>query len=636
MFSSAKCSLPILAALLLASCSPARKMESVRSGAYAPSLALADESVAPDIDTRAAAADTMMVKDSEGRDLIIMKAVRDENGEMVASDVILPSVVVAKFRNVAERHGKVDLRFDINVPAALIDGEWQLRLTPLMEMLGERFELDPVYITGARYRAAQLRGYERYERFVGSIITDTTLFVNIADLEIFLKRNLPELYAFRSDTSHVSDEQWRSAFGVTGAEAVEHYTDHLRRRLNSRKAGRREEMFRRYVKSPIRTESLRLDTLIASASGDLVYSYVQTISTRPGLRKVDVSLCGSVYKENKCIYTIPQTDRITYYISSLSTLADDHTRYISRIVERSVQENSSCYIEFESGKAEVLETMGHNASEMGRIKSNIREILGNKLYDLDSIVISAFASPEGSCRENGKLALRRANAASGFFRSYTMAVRDSLCECDSLAEIAFVARNGGENWRMLDWIMCNDSLICRQDSLDYQKMRSIADPDRREHAMHGLSSYRYLRESVYPRLRVVRFDFHLHRRGMVKDTIHTTEVDSVYMQGLEAIRNRDYELALSRLAPYRDFNTAVAFAALDRNHSALAILDDLEANPKVNYMKAVLNSRLGDYRGAVKCYLAACSADRSMVFRGSLDPEIATLVKKYNLNLFQN
>ena len=142
MISLAKCNLPILVCACLCACAPMRKMESVRSGAYVPGLALADEVHTPDVPVERLVSDTMMIKDAEGRDLIIMKAVRDENGDMVASDVIVPSVVVASFRNVAERLGKVDLRFDINIPADLTDSRWQLRLSPLMHIMGETVQLD--------------------------------------------------------------------------------------------------------------------------------------------------------------------------------------------------------------------------------------------------------------------------------------------------------------------------------------------------------------------------------------------------------------------------------------------------------------------------------------------------------------
>ena len=58
-----------------------------------------------------------------------MNAIRDENGEMVAHDRITASYVTARFRNVAERHGKVDIAFDVRVPAQMLDSRWQLSNT---------------------------------------------------------------------------------------------------------------------------------------------------------------------------------------------------------------------------------------------------------------------------------------------------------------------------------------------------------------------------------------------------------------------------------------------------------------------------------------------------------------------------
>ena len=99
----AKCRLmTVILCAGLCACGPARKVESVRSGAYVPGLALAEDARTPEIPVDDILNDTLMVKDADGRDLIIMKAVRDENGDMVASDVIVPSVVVGSFRNVAE------------------------------------------------------------------------------------------------------------------------------------------------------------------------------------------------------------------------------------------------------------------------------------------------------------------------------------------------------------------------------------------------------------------------------------------------------------------------------------------------------------------------------------------------------
>ena len=634
MISPAKCRLPILLCVCLCACAPVRKMESVRSGAYVPGLALAEDVHTPDVPVERLVSDTMMIKDADGRDLIIMKAVRDENGDMVASDVIAPSVVVASFRNVAERLGKVDLRFDINVPSDLTDSRWQLRLSPVMHIMGETVALDPVFITGNRYRAAQLRGYERYARFIDGIVTDSTLFIRKNELELFLRRNLPDLYAFREDSSRVSDEQWSSAFGVTGEEAVEHYTDHFRKRMNARKASRKDKMFRRYVKAPIRTEALRLDTVVVAESGDITYAYVQTINTRPGLRKVEIELEGGVFEEDRELCKLPSPGMLTFYISSLSSFAEDRERFLTKVVSRRVEANTSCYIEFDAGKAEIRENLGENASEMGRIKQNILDILEDDKFDLDSVVITAFASPEGAAASNRDLALRRAGAASAFFSDYTTFLIDSLCMAGDIPRVDFVSHGGGENWRLFGTLVESDTLVPPADLETIREKMEIADFDLREASLRQLGCYAHLRDNIYPRLRMVRFDFHLHRKGMVKDTIHTTIPDTVYRAGVQALKDRDYEHALELLLPYRDYNTAIAFVSLGRNHNAMDILLKLDRTPQVEYMLALLYSRYGDDRNAVQHFLNACSADRNYVFRGSLDPEIAILINHYNLNLY--
>ena len=154
----------------------------------------------------------------------------------------------------------------------------------------------------------------------------------------------------------------------------------------------------------------------------------------------------------------------------------------------------------------------------------------------------------------------------------------------------------------------------------------------REKQLSRTSYYRYLREKLYPRLRVVKFNFYLHRKGMVKDTVHTTELDTVYMRGVQCLRDHDYEAAIKRLQPYKDFNTAVAYVALDRNSSAKEILKDLERTAAVDYLLAILYSRDGDEQNAVQCYIHACAREPSYVHRGNLDPEISALIRKYDLN----
>ena len=637
------------AALLLFSCGVSRKAQSLARGDVSATLRLRDEEpLLPEMEAlRSHRRDTIRVTGLNGEEMFLMNAVQDEDGEMVAHDVIDAAVVTARFRNVAERHGKVDLEFQIIVPEAMQDSRWQLRFFPDMYVLGDSIRLEPVVITGRDYRKAQLKGYQQYERFLASIVSDTTRFINVWQLELFLQRNIPEVYAFRSDSTEVSDEQFASVYGVTERLAVDHYTNKIAKRWNNRKKSLRDRMYHKYVKVPIVTEGIRLDTVLRDVNGDFIYNYVQTISTRPKLRKVDIVLSGEVWESDRKVYLMSRSEPLTFYISSLSSFVDGNERYLTRVIERRAQANTACYVDFASGSSEVDISLSNNRDEIGRIRGNLAQIIEDTVYDLDSIVVTASASPEGSERANRSLAQRRSESVCRFFEGYIRHYRDSLDREAGFSigedgevvhevhrpDIRFIARNGGENWTMLDALIRKDSTMTDAQKEEYARLRASAvDLDAIEKGLRMQPYYRYLREQVYPRLRTVRFDFHLHRKGMVKDTVHTTELDTTYMLGVQAIRDRDYERAVTYLRTYADYNTAVAYCALDYNASALGILETLEPTAEVLYMRAVVYTRLGRVQEAVQCYLNSCELNPAYVHRGNLDPEIAALIKTYDLN----
>ena len=640
--------------VLSGSCASRRKLQTVQREHTAAALRLPARMEAPPA-VRVGTAprrDTLRVTDLDGREMIIMQAVRDEQtGEMVATEQLDAAMVTARFRNVAERQGRIDLEFQVVVPGQMQDSRWQLRLHPDLFVLEDSLRLEDVVITGAEYRKAQLRGYEQYAKFLGKIVTDTLAFVDLRNLEIFLERNIPQVYALKTDTTFVSDEVFASYFGVSEQEAVEHYTNKFLRRRNEWRKANRERMFRKYIKAPLLTDGIRLDTVIVGQGGELIYNYVQTITTRPRLRRADIKLCGEIYEQDRRLYTIPQSDALTFYISSVAAFVDGTPRYRTVILSRNLETTATGNIDFRTGRADIEERLGSNAREIRFIKENLRNLLLNETYELDSITIAAFASPEGTVSSNNALTFKRSRAAADYFNRYIQYVRDSVRREDGAfisvgadgresihgsgrasADIRFLSRSGGENWLALDDFIRTDSLLTESQKADYFRMAQLPDADEREKRMRSESWYKYLTERYYPRLRTVRFNFALSRRGMIKDTVHTTELDSAYMRGVEAIRDHDYEQALTWLAPYQDYNTAVAYVALDRNASAMAILDSQPRTAPVNYMLALLHARAGDEQNAVQHYLDACGQDRSYVSRGNLDPEISALIRKYDLH----
>lgn len=646
-----KCSLIIIALVLLAltvSCRTSFKLSRLKteSAPAALNLGLQKDFVPSKIDSLPRN-DTITVVDMDGRQLILMNAIKDDDGNMVANQVLDAAVVVARFRNVPERNGRVDLEFQVIVPQQLHDKDWQIRYQPYMYIMEDSLKLDRILITGEQYRRRQLRGYQQYQRFLDSIIGDTTRFIDSRALEIWIKRNIPKLYAFRTDSSFVDDQQFNSAFGVGEREAVDHYTDRFARHLNDRRIGRKDKKYRHYVKVPIETEGIRLDTVLHAVNGNYIYNYVQTIKTRPRLRKVDIVLDGQVYRQDEKIFDIPASEPLTFFISSISAFVDGTERYMTTVVERKANLNAAYNIEFATGSSDIRPELSNNTAEIGRIKAHLDQLLENLDFDLDSIAVTSSCSPEGSVSANRQLSHRRGESISAYFRNYIRHKEDSLArergvvlnlddsyvtEAEKRPQIRFLNRSMAENWPLLNMLVEADTVLTHTQKEEYYAYQDMKDADAREQAMKKEQWYDHVRMVLYPRLRSVQFRFHLSRKGMVKDTVHTTVLDTLYMSGVQAIRDRDYEKAAEILGPYADFNTAVAYLALDRNASAYNILCNCPRSAPADYMMAIIHARKGEDQKAVQYYLDACAKNGQYIHRGNLDPEISALIRKYNLN----
>ena len=607
------------AAIVALSCSSVRTMQRIASGDVRMDISVPDEKPLEDDEDKDVIIDS--IRSNLAGEPIIMNAIRDsETGEMVATDVISASRVVARFRNVAERSGNVSISFDVSVPSEMAFSSWQLKLYPVMRIQNDTVALEPVYITGEDYRKGQLKGYERYRDFLASIITDTADLVRVGQLEIFLQRNYPDTYAMKTDSSLVSDPVAENVFGVTQADALRHYTKDMKVFFNERRKSRTGLMYDRYVRDPIVMDGVRLDTVLTASDGDFIYRYTHSFRSRPGLKKVMVDLAGEIYEDGRRIHSLPFPEELTFYISSLSTMADLTPKYRMVVLERYVYDNTKALIDFEKG-SHVLDTvLSDNASELARILRCIDDVVSRKEYVLDSLIVKASCSPEGTYMHNTQLA----SARSGSMKEYIWKHLPDRWRRNIRTSCV------PENWEQLRKLVANDTVMRESARKKIIALtEDLSDPDAAEEALSVLPEYRYLREKVYPQLRSVSFDFHLHRAGMQQDTVHTTEPDTAYMAGVEALKNLDYSRAVEVLRPYRDYNSALAFMAAGYDHSALDVLNGLDDDDaRVCYLKALILSRLGVPEEAMKYFELSLTYDPYMEHRANLDPEMSEILKK--------
>lgn len=377
-----------------------------------------------------------------------------------------------------------------------------------------------------------------------------------------------------------------------------------------------ERAFARFVKYPY-SEGSRLDSIVQHP-GHISYYYSQEVPTDETSKTMLVTLQGWVMALDESYYKLPPSDTLTYHVSSMLSFADTTTRYKIKIIEKYATVQDRNYIQFRLNDTHVLDSLGRNAAELDKIRTRMAGLIGQREFFVDSIVLTASASPEGRYARNSTLAQGRAHALKGYLRKCIGP------QVDTLMQIRWIA----EDWHELTTrIRSDENLQHRAEIL--KLIDTDSDPDRRERTIRELypQDYQYLKESVYPSLRAVTMRYDLRRVGMIKDTIHTREVDTAYMRGINLLQKRKYAKALYILNDYRDRNTVITLLSLGYDAQALEMLNGLERSHTTEYLKAVACARLGRKTEGREHFLKACELDERMLFRGNLDPEIAELLK---------
>lgn len=380
-------------------------------------------------------------------------------------------------------------------------------------------------------------------------------------------------------------------------------------------AAAEQRAFERFVKHPY-PEGVRLDSIVEGRE-KISYYYTQEVPTKGEGKTMHVTLEGAVVGLDGSRYDMPPLDTLEYNISSMLTFADTTRRYLTRVIEKYAVVKNRNYLAFEVGKSDIIDTLETNAVQLARIEALMDGLINQREFYVDSIVLTASASPEGALALNERLARGRA-----------LSLKRRLGErFGRQVDTLIAVRSVGENWTELG------RLIAASDSLPHREailalLGAEKNPDRREAALRGRypQEYKYIRERLYPLLRSVDFKYDLRRVGMVKDTIHTTVPDTLYARGVKLLDERRYDEALTILAPYHDRNTAIALLSLGHDDRAYEVLSALPESAEACYLKAIACSRLGRRKEGRKWFDRACELKETFEYRGRLDPEISNLL----------
>ena len=606
-----------------------------------------------------------------------------KTGEDIMSVSLNEVQVVSRSKNIAERAGKVSLDFKVEVPSTLINNKWQVRLTPFADKNGMRIEFDKIFISGADFLRKQKAGYQMYQNFINSIIPDSVYMQMLFDTKGYQRalNDIEEMFylawkkellsqdrfvdwknirnkrillfngIMERNKSSINPDDWKKILPsyhlqrnlssvpaewdmymnatysiapsrLTSNDSIEiskKYFDYKRMAENERKKMLVKEKYNEYVIFP--EEPCKLDTIIQK--GDkFEYYYKQTINIDENVKKILLTVDGEVLALDESHYTLPKSDTITYYISSMVQFLDHAPRYKRVIVSRHAQANTTAYITFPAGTSKFIATDG-NKKEISKVLETLHKLTFTGELVLDSVNMTATSSPEGSSVINQRLSEQRSYSLKHYL----------LGKVENADDIKlFRPRAIGEDWNGLSSLIAADSMLTNKSSLQ-DIITHTSNLDNREMKLRSFPEYAYIRNSLYPLLRAVKFDFFLHRREMVKDTIHTTVIDTAYMDAIKMMENRQYKSALSVLTDYNDYNTAVCLMSLGYDNLAIEILESLKQDENTYYLLAILYVRQKDNEKALASFKKSYELDSSKFYRGTLDPEINQLIINNKLNL---
>lgn len=310
-----------------------------------------------------------------------------------------------------------------------------------------------------------------------------SLYATKTDTIITVKQNLLDLFIQRYIPDYSQDDKSRnyaeSEYGISARDAFDHYSrTHIKER--NIKTG---NMFRLPDNVPNKVLSYRItmtDSCTNNGTGTNSFNLNETES------------------RTETVCSVP-TDSLSEHIFT-------------------------CRISFRKGCSHIDIMNGDNINELKRISTDINDTGTDKTMVLDSIYISASASPEGLYPNNYKLAEKRHEAV--------LALLDLIFDCHQPAsetESKATTKSGnnpretrhvqitsdiiGENWNTLEELISADNNISVTQKLDFIEICEIANPDERERVLSSRSYYKYISDIIYPKLRASEIKIFYHTKN---------------------------------------------------------------------------------------------------------------------------
>lgn len=395
--------------------------------------------------------------------------------------------------------------------------------------------------------------------------------------------------------------------------------------LNELAATRKDEMFDKMVKFPYSDNKtgIRLDTIIPSGNNFIFY-YTQEYPVVEGLKKIRITMDSKVQAIDQSEYKLQGSDTLSYFIASLAQLADMSMIEKRTELHRNLYDRITVYTAYKTTKSAMsIYDIDYqkNRANMDKLVESFRKYNKSTEFTIDSVTMTSTTSLEGDYDDNYDLTSNRAASVKNYLSKTLGGDVESL----------FKIKYKGEDWNtLLAYIRKRDDIV-NKDNIQNMLTNAVY-PDQCEEDIKKQfpADYKIIQDSIYPLLRRIDFVIDLHRTGLTSDTVQV-EYRSDYEEGLRLLQEREYWKAIEILANYPDYNAALCLACLGYNSKAYDLLEQLTPTGNTEYLLAIVSSRLKKEKEAVNHLLKSYELDSSKIYRSKLDPEVTTLIRKYNL-----
>lgn len=390
---------------------------------------------------------------------------------------------------------------------------------------------------------------------------------------------------------------------------------------NEMKEERKSEREKELIPYPYELDP-RLDSIV-STKDEFLYHYKHEYPLTTGLKKLRLTLNGSINAVDRSGYTLQSSDTLSYFITSLSQLVDTSLIIKKTKLYRNMFDRQTIYPKFGINRTNFNIAFKDNRSQIDTVISKYRFYTEAHGLRVDSIEFTATTALDGTWENNLKLAENRSKS-----------VKDYIVSAGVFSNAAHVVKPNyrGEDWNTLARkIKENTQIVNKTEILQMLSAAIYPDDTEKEISKRYRSDYKLISDSIYPQLSKIDIVYYLSRPNMLVADSMQFEVRDGYEEGLRLLQDREYWKAIDILAKYPDYNTALCLTCMGYNGKAYDLLVKLTPNEHTEYLMAILKSRLGKEEEAVRHLLKAIDLSPAKAYRATVDAEVLALVKKYDL-----